>query len=214
MVSIGHAIGNSPVDVYYGDVFRNEVLMPKFCDELFLKIGHNINFDLLFLNKSSLWTKGPYFCTQIYWHLIEPTKSSALKDLAERLLRVKVKRLEDIVSSKEFSGSIKIGCPNSKGFGWINLDNLKEYQAQDVELTKGLYKLALQNGISNYYKKIEQPLIEILLKMQLNGIKINVAQLSRLRHNYKVELGRYDNIFSSMGLNPRSPKQVGEAIFK
>ena len=37
-----------------------------------LKVGHNINFDLLFLNLNGYRTVGPYFDTQIYFHFQNP----------------------------------------------------------------------------------------------------------------------------------------------
>ena len=81
-----------------------------------LKVGHNINFDLLFLNLNGYRTVGPYFDTQIYFHFQNPYESSKLKDLGERILKRKVTRLKDIMTNKESKGYIKIGTDNTKGY--------------------------------------------------------------------------------------------------
>ncbi|OGI72383.1 hypothetical protein A3J61_00905 [Candidatus Nomurabacteria bacterium RIFCSPHIGHO2_02_FULL_38_15] len=71
-------------------------------------------------------------------------------------------------------------------------------------------------GVLNVYKHIEQPLIGIVEKMEVNGILIDVKLLEQLSKKYHTELDEIEkSIFGLVGseFNINSPKQVSEILF-
>lgn len=70
--------------------------------------------------------------------------------------------------------------------------------------------------VLNVFKYIESPLIEVVEKMEKNGIKVNVKFLQELGKKYHTELDAIEkNIFKMVGVefNINSPKQLGEVLF-
>ena len=178
---------------------------------------HHANFDLLFLAQAGFKINPPYFDTQIFYHLMNPNESSKLKDLGLKELEWnKVTNIKDIVVTKEpgrwKEQYLKIGCKNTKGYGWVRKTSLKIYLAQDVKLTRQLYYKALTKGVTNYYNDIERPLIDVILKMELRGMKIDKRQCMELLAKWSEELQGSEEYFTNLSINPRSSKQVSEYI--
>jgi DNA polymerase I len=69
----------------------------------------------------------------------------------------------------------------------------------------------------NLYKEIEIPLIEVLVEMGLNGIKVDKDYLEKLSRQWESELTVItEEIYSLCGeeFNINSPKQLGEILFE
>lgn len=67
------------------------------------------------------------------------------------------------------------------------------------------------------FEKIERPLIPVVEKMQVRGIKVDTEFLSELSKEYHTELSRLESkIFNAAGgeFNINSPKQLGEVLFE
>ena len=213
LVYIGYAIDDKPIKI----INHSEGIDMSFCklllDKTITKVFHHANFDLLFLNRNGYKTVEPYFDTKIFYHLIDPYSPNGLKDLGHSILGKPVTRLENILDSKEPKGRWKdkytmIGTSNSKGYGWVRTTSLLTYLRQDVSLTRHLYYHALTLGIPKYYYQLEQSLIQVILDMELRGIKIDKAECDLLSINWKEKLDSLEEYFKDLGINPRSPLQV------
>ncbi|MEK6880495.1 MAG: hypothetical protein AABY22_12840, partial [Nanoarchaeota archaeon] len=139
-------------------------------------------------------------------------KSVALKDLGLRYSFIKTSLLlKNLVKQKDIDNTlVKIGCDNTKGYGFIEPQVLEKYLTQDVELTRKLYNKALEIGIPEYYMKIDQKLIEPILKMELNGFKIDSDKLKILQQDLMIEIEKLGSYFKELNINPRSTKQIGK----
>ena len=208
LVGIGYAFDDDPVTISY--LYDEENIKSLLLTDA-LKIGHNINFDLLFLNQNGFKTKGPYFDTRIFFKILDPYAKSGLKDLGlHHKFIATALRLEDICVYKDKGDAIKIGCDNHQGYGYVDAVTFEKYLTQDIELTRNLYKKAIEIGISDYYKNIEQPLIKNILDIELRGIKIDKLKCESLYLDVSKELFIYEKYFEDLKLNPRSPKQIRE----
>ena len=68
----------------------------------------------------------------------------------------------------------------------------------------------------NLYKDIELPLVDVLLDMELAGVKVDLTVLNQLAQKFKNELQELEQkIFDLTGesFNINSPKQLGEILF-
>ena len=212
---IGFAIDDDKVNII--DMQDKEEYLIEWLKDLLyskdiLKVFHHANFDLLFLNLNGFKTCPQYFDTQLYFHIQDPYSSSKLKDLGESILKMEVKRLNEIIQTKEEPGLIKIGCKNTRGYGYVKKEVLESYLRQDVSLTRDLYRYIEKKGITDYYARIEQPIIQPILEMELRGLKIDSKKLKILDFKLSKEIKTLERYFALKQINPRSPVKVREYI--
>lgn len=73
-------------------------------------------------------------------------------------------------------------------------------------------------GLSKLYDEIEEPLIRVLAKMEIEGVKVDLNQLRRYSDSLSVELAQIqERIRKDAGepnLNILSPKQIGVLLFE
>lgn len=213
---IGYSLNKEPVKLVNHYLGKDEELFRLVQDKDILKCFHHANFDLLWLNLNGYPTLEPYFDTHIYHHLLSPLEPSGLKELTKKLLRKRVTTLKEICEHKdpERSDYIKIGMDNTKGYGWVRKDKLEQYLTEDVENTASLTDLAFEKGIPEYYWKYEQPLIQIILDMELNGMRVDTNELKFLYSTYRREAQELEEYFKVKDINPRSSVQVRAEILK
>lgn len=90
--------------------------------------------------------------------------------------------------------------------------NIEEY----ISLKSSLEKQMIENNVFLIYKDIEIPLVEVLVAMESEGVKINSVELCNLDQKYKAELQELTaKIYELAGeeFNINSPKQVAEILF-
>ena len=121
------------------------------------------------------------------------------------------------IKFKEITGTGK----NQINFSEVDINIAKDYAAEDADITFRLYKKfkskLREENLVNIYEIFEKPLIKILAKMEIYGIKINSKFLSILskKFNNKIKLLEKE-IFqiSKKEFNIGSTKQLGEIMYK
>ncbi len=100
---------------------------------------------------------------------------------------------------------------------WDDVLQVSKVKTVDEKIIReALIKRMTEEGVLNVYKHIEEPLIEVVEKMEKNGIKVNVKFLQDLAKKYHTELDSIEkDIFKMVGVefNINSPKQLGEVLF-
>ena len=73
-------------------------------------------------------------------------------------------------------------------FNEVEIQKASEYAAEDADITLRLYKVLKENlkqeKLENIYELFEKPLIKILAKMEINGIKVDDKYLKILSKNF------------------------------
>jgi DNA polymerase-1 len=103
----------------------------------------------------------------------------------------------------------------------VKLEKVAEYACEDADLTLQLKPILEEKitafGTYEVYKKIEEPLINVLRDMEYEGIRINPDFLK----SYSDELDKLikkaeQDVYKEAGVNFNisSPKQVGEILFE
>jgi len=120
------------------------------------------------------------------------------------------------ISYKELVGTGK----NKLNFSDIELDKATEYAAEDADITLRLYnhlKSKLnEERLNKVYESFEKPMVQLLSKMEFNGIKVNDLYLKKLSKKFEDKIRKIEKeiyLIAGKEFNIGSPKQLGEIIY-
>ncbi|HHY19201.1 MAG TPA: DNA polymerase I [Firmicutes bacterium] len=103
-----------------------------------------------------------------------------------------------------------------KYLGFTPNDSLEQRAALAWQIREVMKKELENKGLMYLYKEIELPLAKVLAKMELNGIKVDENELSRLSEDFSKRMEELEaKIFALAGeeFNVNSSKQLGEILF-
>jgi len=199
-----------PVPIENGKSIIDEFL-PFFENEKILKIGQNIKYDIQVLKNYSIEVKGSFFDTMIAHYLIEPDQRHNIDFLAETYLNYKKVSTESLIGKKG---------KDQQSMTSVSLEKISDYACEDADITFQLKpilsELLEKNELLELYKTIEAPLINVLAKMEENGVRLDEEALNKYADDLRTEvLGVEKSIIEDAGyeFNISSPKQLGEILF-
>ena len=186
------------------------ILRPVLEDSSILKIGQNIKYDTKIFARYDV-SLAPVDDTMLLSYAINGGKHNHGMDyLSERYLDHKP------ISIKTLLGSGKSAITFDK----VSISNAVKYAAEDADITLRLWKLFKpmlhESNVTKVYETLERPLIPVLAKMEMNGIKVDRNTLSRMSNNFAQSMsGLEAEIYNLAGqsFNVGSPKQLGEILF-
>jgi len=176
------------------------------------KVGQNIKYDFIVLARYGIEIKGIVFDTMIASHLLNPgTRGHGLDRIAMNLFGHKM------VSYEEVTGKGK----DQIGFQEVPLDLASDYAAEDADLTFMAYSVLKKQledkGLTPLMETIEVPLICVLAKMEMAGIRVDTDLLGQMSLEFKEELKNLEqNIYELAGeeFNINSSQQLGVILFE
>ncbi|NDY74326.1 DNA polymerase I [Desulfobacter hydrogenophilus] len=176
------------------------------------KVGQNIKYDFIILARYGIEIKGIVFDTMIASHLLNPgTRGHGLDRIAMNLFGHKM------ISYEEVTGKGK----DQIGFQEVPLDLAADYAAEDADLTfmaYGLLKKQIEDkGLTPLMETIEVPLICVLAKMEMAGIRVDTDVLGQMSLEFAEELKTLEQkIYELAGeeFNINSPQQLGVILFE
>ena len=120
------------------------------------------------------------------------------------------------IAYKEIVGSGK----KQLNFSDVNLEEATKYAAEDADVTFRLYNVLKDRvdseKLSKIYEVFEKPMVKLLSKLEMNGIKIDDSYLKKLSKKFEERLIKKENeIYKISGkkFNIGSTKQLGEIIY-
>lgn len=175
------------------------------------KIGQNIKYDMQVLSHYDVSVKGQLFDTMIAHYVLQPELAHNLDYMAETMLHYKTIPIEQLIGPKG---------KNQKNMRDLPPEEIFEYAAEDADITlklKNVLEAHLKDcEFANIFYDIEMPLVPVLTKMELNGVKIDTASLketSTLLSDRMNEIEKEIHELAGETFNVSSPKQVGEILF-
>jgi len=211
---LGISFSFSKNTAFYCDVSKEETLIDLYKDFFHsktIKIAHNLKYDYGVLFKYGIQINEFCFDTMIAHYLIDPEKRHNLDQLSRTILNYDPIPIESLIGSK---------TKPTKKMEEVEIDILKNYAAEDADLTFQLYlkfSKELKNlDLEHLFYNIEIPLMRVLHDMEKQGIKINTESLSSFSKDLNISLANLkQSIFqlSETEFNIDSPKQLGEVIF-
>ena len=187
-----------------------EKIKPILEDPSIKKVGQNIKFDFIVLKQNGIEVNPIEDTMLISYTLDAGSNRHNLDTLSEIHLEHKT------ISYKELVGTGK----NKLNFSDIELDKATEYAAEDADVTLRLYnhlKSKLnEEKLNKIYESFEKPMVQLLSKMEFNGIKVDDLYLKKLSKKFEDKIRKIEKeIYSIAGkeFNIGSPKQLGEIIY-
>lgn len=186
-------------------------LRPLVENEHTLKVGQNIKYDMIVLERHGLKIKGPLFDTMIAHYVLQPELRHNMDYLAEIYLKYQTIHIEELIGEKG---------KGQKNMSDLRPEEIYEYACEDADITLQLKNVLEEelkkNDAYDLFKDIEMPLIPTLARMEMNGVRIDTEALKQTSVVFTERMKSIEQeVFAMAGeeFNVSSPKQVGEILF-
>lgn len=186
------------------------------------KVGHNLKFDLSILNAKGIEVSGPFFDTMLVHSLLEPEQRHGMDYMSEMYLAYTPVPITELIDAKPAgSDDLFDGGAKPTTMAGVDLEKLKEYAAEDADVTWQLAELLRPQldpkGQSDVFYDIESPLLPVLVRMEAQGVKIDVQALREFGVQLEKEadsMQKRIHGYVETPFNLNSPKQLGEVLFE
>lgn len=179
------------------------------------KIAQNLKYDWLVLENAGMpvaVVKGGVFDTMVASYCLSPDRGSHSMDAMSR----------DFLGYEPITIDTLIGKgKNQRTFDQVDTDAACNYAAEDADVTWQLYeylarRLGSQPAIKALFENVEMPLVEVLARMESNGVSLDTALLRRMGNEVSDIISELtDKIIALAGVpfNIDSTNQLGEILF-
>ena len=180
-------------------------------DPNIIKVGYDLKLQRNLLAHNGHNLEGKLMDIELMHYLINPEKSHKIEILAKTYLDV---NLEDD-NTQEVVETLSL-------FDEVPEDNSKPSKAKEAAATyllgEAVWKDMEVNEVQKLYMEMEEPLLRVLSDMEMEGVKIDLAQLRRYSAALSAEMNEIQERVREMAgepmLNILSPKQIGPLIFE
>jgi DNA polymerase I len=175
------------------------------------KVGQNLKYDMGVLRAAGRRLAGVTFDTMVADYLLEAGEQNhSLDDLAHRYLNHVTSKIGDII------GAGKNQCRMDEAAVAL----VAPYAGEDADVALRLVPILQERlaaeELTELFESLEMPLIEVLVELEHNGVKIDVAHLNRLSREYADRMAAIEQeIYALAGrtFNIGSTKQLGQVLF-
>jgi len=142
------------------------------------KIGQNIKYDALILYRHGVKVSNIFLDTMIAAHILNPAaKSYKLDALSIEFLNYNMVPIEDLIGKGKDQITMDL----------VPLDKISYYAAEDADIVFQLAEIFTpkleENGQLNFFADIEMPLIDVLMKMENEGVYVDEVLLNEMSLN-------------------------------
>jgi DNA polymerase-1 len=175
------------------------------------KIAQNAKFDVLAFRRAGINVRGMTFDTMLASYVLDPgRRSHGLDVLALEFLDHRM------TSFQELCGRGKTVIP----FDECPIDCARDYSCEDADMTFQLREHFAPQleayGLTPLFREIEMPLVEVLARMESEGVSIDVEWFRSLKTRFKAEresVEREIYEIAGMEFNINSNLQLREILF-
>ena len=186
------------------------MLRPMLQDDSIVKIGQNMKYDAKIFARYDV-AVAPIDDTMLLSYALHAgLHNHGMDRLSEQYLG------HSPIPIKELIGSGKSAITFDK----VAIDTATPYAAEDADITLRLWKLFKPmlhaKQVTTVYETLERPLIPVLAKMEMNGIKVDRDTLSRMSNAFAQKMAGLEaeiHELAGQSFNVGSPKQLGEILF-
>ena len=186
-------------------------LKPLLEDPAVLKIGHNLKFDWVVLNRRGIGV-APYDDTLVMSFNLDAggLNSHALDDLAKKHLDHECIAFKDVCGT----GQKQIS------FNLVQLDRATEYAAEDADVALRLWmrfrtRLPFEKA-TRVYELVDRPMVAVIGRMERDGVKVDREVLKSLSAEFNIQIAALEEqICGEAGckFTIGSPQQLGDILF-
>jgi len=176
------------------------------------KVGQNLKYDMVVLRSAGIALRGIAFDTMVADYLIVPgERNHSLDDLATRYLDHTTIKISELIGTGK----------KQKRMDQVPVAEVTPYAAEDAEVPlrlAGILQGRLQDeGLTDLYRDLEMPLIDVLAEMEFNGIKVDVARLGELGQRFGERIASLEREVHELAGGPfniDSRKQLSKVLFE
>ena len=174
-------------------------------------VNQNIKYDMLVLRRAGITLRGIGIDPMVGSYLLEAgARSHSLDELARKHLGHEMIPISSLIGKGLFQ----------KRMDEVDIARVAEYAVEDAEVAFELAALVerqlREQGLWELYWDLERPLIDVLVEMQANGIRVDSSQLREQSRDVEQRLTRIQaDIYEQAGreFNIDSPKQLQQVLF-
>ena len=176
------------------------------------KYGYDLKFQRNILKHNNISISGRLMDIELMHYLINPEKSHKLEFLTRSYLGINL---------EEYMNSSKSDEPMSL---FDDVDESDDRQDRDAEATaalllgKAIWEEMKGLELQGLYENMEEPLLKVLSDMEMEGVKVDLAQLRRYASSLAAEMNEIQEKIREMAgepnLNILSPLQIGTLLFE
>jgi DNA polymerase-1 len=176
------------------------------------KIGQNIKYDWMVLERNGIKLAGVVFDTMLASYLIDPSKRAHnLDQIALDFLSHKT------ITYEQVAGKGKKAIL----FSQVPLDQAVPYACEDADITLMARDVLMPKlealGLDELMTAVEMPLVPVLMRMEMRGAGVDVNRLRELSKSFKKQLDALEgSIYGLAGeaFNINSSQQLGRILFE
>ncbi|MEO1452236.1 MAG: DNA polymerase I [Pseudomonadota bacterium] len=188
-----------------------EMLKPMLQDPAVLKIGQNMKYDAKIFARYGV-AVSPIDDTMLMSYAMNAgIHNHGMDQLSERYLS------HAPIEIKSLLGTGKSAITFDK----VPVDDAVKYAAEDADITLRLwqsFKPQLHiKRVTTVYETLERPMVPVLAKMEMSGIKVDRDTLSRMSNAFAQKMAQLEDEIQELAgekFNVGSPAQVGEILFE
>ncbi len=212
---LGLSFSTAPGKAWYVIADLVDVFRPLFADKSKILVAHNGKYDRTVLHRYGIGFAPTPHDTMLEHYCLDAAARHGLKELSEQLLGYRMIRFEDV------AGEPERGKPEPTLAG-KDLKLVCDYASEDADFTLRLDDIlrpqvpVAPSPLPNVLSDVEEPLVKILIDMELEGVKIDVEALKAYGRELDREilsLTQQILSYADPGFNPDSPKQLGALLF-
>lgn len=175
------------------------------------KTGQNLKYDAIVLRSAGVELRGLDFDSMVASYLLDAgERNHNLDELALRYLNYQTTTIDTLIGSGK----------SQKRMDEVAVDKITHYAAEDADVALRLRpvleeKLAA-SGLSDLLATVEVPLIDVLVELEFNGVRVDLPRLAELSRRYGERLLTLEaEIYELAGrpFNIGSPKQLQDILF-
>ncbi|MFD0978898.1 DNA polymerase I [Tropicimonas aquimaris] len=187
------------------------LLKPVLEDEAVLKIGQNMKYDAKILARHGIHV-APFDDTMLMSYAMHAgLHGHGMDALSERYLG------HVPIPIKELIGSGK----SQITFDKVEIATAAKYAAEDADITLRLWETFRPQlhraRVTTVYETLERPLVPVLARMEMAGVKVDRDTLSRMSNAFAQKMAALEaeiHELAGESFNVGSPSQVGEILFE
>jgi DNA polymerase I len=188
-----------------------EGLRPLLANPETEKVGQNVKYDLLVLERAGLELGGPITDTMVLSYLLESgERNHNLDQLSQRLLDHAMVPITDLIGK----GKKQLRMDE------VAVETVAYYAGEDADATWRIEEILAgkvrDEGLWTLYADLERPLIRVLARMESAGVSVDVALLGKLSKEFAARLDTIEaNVYALAGrpFNIGSGPQLRQVLF-
>ncbi len=205
-----HDDPQGPAQLAIEEVLRQ--LRPVLENPKLEKVGQNIKYDWMVLERHGIDLKGVVFDTMLASYLLNPSKRAhSLDQIALDFLDYKKITYQELTAVGE----------KRIRFDGVPIEKAVPYACEDADITLMACRLLESRldeiGLTALLKDVEMPLVPVLKNMEMRGIGVDRDRLQALSKSFEQQIERIEGeIYAQAGetFNIKSSQQLGRILFE